>query len=68
MAIDPGLADLGELAEVVDGAAGCAPDADQASAEYGEEWLNACAMGLADEARWLVDNYPALPARHAHHR
>ena len=68
MAIDPALADLEELTQVEGGATGCGTDASEASAEYGEEWLGSCAAAISDEAMWLVENYPALPDRHAHHR
>lgn len=68
MAIDPALCDLGELSRVEGGAVGCGSNAGEASAEYGEDWLDACATAIAAEAGWLVANYPALPDRHAHHR
>jgi len=68
MAIDPTLVDLGELGRTPRGAVGCGTDALQANAEHGEQWLAACAAGVAKEAKWLSDHYPALPERHAHSR
>ena len=68
MAVDPDLVDLSELTEVAGGAVGCGAGAAEACAAGGDDWLKSCAAGIAEEARWLVDNYPALPERHAHHR
>ena len=40
---------------------GTTPDAASASTHQGETWLESCAVGIAEEARWLVENYPQLP-------
>lgn len=44
-------------------------DAPESSREQGEAWAEACALGIAQEARWLIENYPKQPpARHGHRR
>lgn len=47
---------------------GAGADADQSTAEQGQQWLEACGKAMAEEARWLVNHYPKLPARHQHLR
>jgi creatinine amidohydrolase/Fe(II)-dependent formamide hydrolase-like protein len=68
MAIDEDLVDLKEVPQAPGIEKGSNADASAASAAYGEEWLDACATAVAAEAKWLSDNYPAMPARHSHHR
>ena len=36
--------------------------------EKGRRWAEECASAIAEEARWLVANYPQLPRRHRHFR
>jgi len=69
MAVDASLVDLGEIERNPRcRGVGANPDAVEATPEYGEEWLQACAIAIAEEARWLVDNFPKLPPRHQHRR
>ena len=69
LARDPSLVDLSEfdkhpdLLGVMSGA-----NAVESTEEQGLAWLNECAQAVAQEARWLVENYPELPARHRHRR
>ena len=66
MALAPGTVDLGED----EGArgAGCNPNYVESTREKGANWAEACAEGIAREARWLVEHYPNLPPRHQHLR
>jgi hypothetical protein len=47
---------------------GAGKNAVNSSVQQGEEWLQACAEVLAEEARSLVENYPHLPRHHNHRR
>jgi hypothetical protein len=66
MALAPGTVDLGED----EGArgVGCNPNYVESTPEKGANWAEACAEGIAREARWLVEHYPSLPPRHQHLR
>jgi len=69
MAIDESLVDLDELRSREDyHRVGCGEDALESSAEQGRQWLDACAEGIATEARWLIDNHPAPSPRMRHRR
>ena len=69
MAADPAMVDLGEIERNADyKGVGANANAVEAAREQGEQWADACAEAVAREARWLVDNYPELPKRHAHRR
>ncbi len=69
MALAPDSVDLGEIdCQPEYRGVGAGVNAVEASARQGQAWLETCAAAIADEARWLVDNYPKLPARHAHKR
>jgi len=69
MTIDPAMVDLGELERNPEyEGVGAGSNAREATAEAGREWLDASAAAMADEARWLVENYPAAPERHKHRR
>lgn len=45
---------------------GSNPNAAESTGEQGEDWLCACAEGIAREARWMVEYHPALTPR-CHH-
>jgi len=69
MSIDDTLVDMETLKRQPEYiGVGAGPDAVNASKEKGDQWLEACAVGLAREAQWLVENYPELPERHHHLR
>lgn len=69
LALDPRMVDLAELERRPEyKGLGAGLDAVDATAAHGEAILAAAAVGLAAEARWLVDNYPGLPPRHRHTR
>jgi creatinine amidohydrolase len=69
LAIDETAVDLEEMEHQPEYAGvGVGRDAPEAQRAQGEEWLSACASSIAAEARWLVQNYPALPPRHHHSR
>lgn len=69
MAATPDAVDLTELKRHPDYiGVQSGSDAVDSTREQGEAWASACAKGIAEEARWLVDNYPKLPARHRHQR
>jgi creatinine amidohydrolase len=62
MAIEPDTVDLDELRRrKVYQAVGCGQDALESSAEQGKQWVEACAIGISRDARWLVENHPELP-------
>ena len=64
MAVDPAMVDLGEIERNPDyKGVGAGTDAIESTAEQGKAWIEACAAAIAEEARWLVENYPKLPDR-----
>ena len=69
MASHPGTVDLGELDRNPEyRGVGSGADAVEATRRDGEAWLEACAAAIAEEARWLLENYPKQPERHKHRR
>lgn len=69
MGIDETMVDLTELDRHPEyNGIGCGSNVGESSAESGKQWLEDCAKALAEEARWMVDNYPDLPPRHGHRR
>jgi len=69
MGVDPEMVDLAELDRHPEYAGvGARQDAPEANELEGKQWLKDCATAIAQEAKWLVDNYPKLPPRHAHKR
>lgn len=69
MALDPDMVDLGELERRPEyKGLGAGADAVEATAAHGEAIFTAASAALAVEARWLVENFPRLPARHSHRR
>lgn len=64
MAIEPDTVDLDELRQKEDyQGVGCGEDALESSVEQGRQWIEACACGMARDARWLIDHHPDLPER-----
>lgn len=69
MALEPDTVDLGEFARSPGHrGVGCNPNAEEATRAQGLQWAEACAEGIAREARWLAEHYPELPPRHQHLR
>jgi len=61
--------DLGELEANPEGVGlGCGANAVESTLEQGREWTNQCVDAITEEVRWMIDNYPAVPKRHAHFR
>ncbi len=69
MALAPGSVDLSENDRRPEyRGAGATANAPEANEREGRQWLETCAIAIAQEARWLADNYPKLPPRHDHRR
>ena len=47
---------------------GAGKNAVEATGENGRRWSEECASSIAEEAKWLIRNYPELPSRHRHFR
>lgn len=69
MGVDPDMVDLSEIEKKKEYLGlGAGANAVGSSEKQGKEWIDTCALKIAEEAKWLVDAYPELPKRHRHMR
>jgi creatinine amidohydrolase len=69
MAVDEQLVDIAKISDnPAHKGVGAGIDALEATKEQGQAWVEECASAIAEEARWLADNYPELPPHHRHKR